>query len=113
MTNGTHTLVDLGVSIDNAQYPPTFVTGSATAHVSDPATVQHVIYWWPIPDVNPTHPEVYKWFHYTEYTYMDSATVDSTYEERYEAFISIENEIEYPTWIIEPDGIGGGVKVLW
>ena len=114
MTNGTRTMVDLGVSVDNTKDPPEFVTGGVTSPISDPASVQTIIYWWPIPDDNPDHPEVYKWFYYTEYTYMDSATVDSTYEARYEAFISIENEIEYPTWIIEPDGISDEVeKVVW
>ena len=33
---------------------------------------------------------------------MDSATVSSTYEARYEVFISIDNEIQYPTWVIDP-----------
>ena len=61
MTNGTLTLLEIGLSVDNTQYPPSLVTRGATSS-SDPASVHTIIYWWPIPDDNPDHPEIYRWF---------------------------------------------------
>ena len=62
MVNGTLTLADLGVSVDNSKDPPEFVTGGVTTPPSDLLTVKTYIYWWPIPDDHPDHPILYNWF---------------------------------------------------